>query len=414
MPATPMRRRPVRRTRAGAARLLMRVAVPGRRTRASSRRTAAAVLSRRTSAAVRSRRTAAVPDRRTAAAPSRRTEATARSRRTPVASPRSPGTAATAARVRPPLPVVRLRRRRPPGRSGSLSSPSSWPPCSSSPVARGGAVLLTGDDGGKKEPVTKGSASPSASGSQGSAPPAGPVLPYGDVVGLGDPLEPGDCVQAVWSGTPFKSEPNLGLVDCAEDWPDGQVVAIDTATDHAEARAQGAKRCENQTRTLVAALPDAAGYAVVPTAEGFTVAGGGTACLVLGRHAAIGGEVGRFRDAGTDLWVGQMSVGDCWVYEEQEDSYNAPLTDCAKPHTDQVIGTVQAPSGMIYKKGTDNASKLCGNKFESTWAPGQERAVYGWVADQDDWDEGFNKIVCTVSRADNKKTTGKIPAPGAV
>ncbi len=280
-----------------------------------------------------------------------------------------------------------------------------------------GIVLLTGGDGAKGA-ATKGSASPSASaresGSQGSASPTGPVLPYGDVVGLGEALEPGDCVQAVWSGTPFTSEPNLGLVDCAEDWPDGQVVAIDTAADHADARAQGAKRCENQTRTLVAALPDAAGYAVVPTAEGFTAAGGGTACLVLGRHAAIGGEVGRFRDAGTDLWVGQMSVGDCWAYEEQEDSYNAPLTDCAKPHTDQVIGTVQAPSGMTYKKGTDNASKLCGNKFESAWAPGPERTVYGWVADQDDWDEGFNKIVCTVSRADNKKTTGKIPAPGAV
>ncbi|MFD3498829.1 protein kinase [Streptomyces sp. NPDC058678] len=277
-----------------------------------------------------------------------------------------------------------------------------------------GIVSLTGDDGDKKGAATKGSASPRASASQGSASPAGPVLPYGDVVGLGDPLEPGDCVQAVWSGTPFKSEPNLGLVDCAEDWPDGQVVAIDTATDHADARAQGAKRCENQTRTLVDALPDAAGYAVVPTEEGFTAAGGGTACLVLGRHAAIGGEVGRFRDAGTDLWVGQMSVGDCWDYEEQEDSYNAPLTDCAKPHTDQVIGTVQAPAGMTYKKGTDNASKLCGNKFESTWAPGPERTVYGWVADQDDWDEGFNKIVCTLSRADNKKTTGKIPVPGAV
>ncbi|WP_406494416.1 protein kinase domain-containing protein [Streptomyces sp. NBC_01604] len=279
-----------------------------------------------------------------------------------------------------------------------------------------GVVLVTGDDDGKKDAATKRSASPSASGSQGSAsaPPAGPVLPYGDVVGLGEPLEPGDCVQAVWSGTPFKSEPNLGLVDCAEDWPDGQVVAIDTAADHADARAQGAKRCENQTRTLVDALPDAAGYAVVPTEEGFTAAGGGTACLVLGRHAAIGGEVGRFRDAGTDLWVGQMSVGDCWVYEEQEDSYNAPLTDCAKPHTDQVIGSVQAPTGMTYKKGTDNATKLCGNKFESTWAPGQDRTVYGWVADQDDWEEGFNKVVCTVSRADNKKTTGKIPAPGAV
>jgi hypothetical protein len=276
------------------------------------------------------------------------------------------------------------------------------------------AVSLTGDDGGaKKNAATKKSSSPSAS--MGSPSPTGPVLPYGDVVGLGEPLEAGDCVHAVWSGTPFRSEPNLGVVDCADDWPDGQVLVVDTATDYADARDRGARRCADQTRAVVAALPDAAGYAVVPTKEGFTAAGSGTACLVLGRHAAIGGEVGRFRDAGTDLWVGQMSVGDCWDYRAlDDDGYKALLNDCAKPHTDQVIGTVQAPRDMTYKKGTDNATKLCSNKFESTWAPGRERTVYGWVADEDDWDQGFNKAVCTVSRADDKKTTGKIPAPGSV
>jgi hypothetical protein len=240
------------------------------------------------------------------------------------------------------------------------------------------------------------------------------VLPYGDVVGLGRPLETGDCVKAVWSGTPFESAPNLGVVDCANDWPDGQVVAVDTATDYADARARGARRCESQSRAVVDALPDAAGYAVVPTKEGFAAADSGTACLVLGRHAAIGGEVGSFRDMGSNLWVGQMSVGDCWEYVEVENGYKAPLTDCAEPHTDQVIGVVQAPGTMSFKKGSENATKLCGNKFESTWAPGSERVVYGWVADQDDWDRGFSKVVCTVSRSDNTKTTGKIPVPGSV
>ncbi|MFF4059166.1 protein kinase [Streptomyces sp. NPDC001668] len=282
-------------------------------------------------------------------------------------------------------------------------------------VVAGGAwavVSLTGDDG-KKDTATKSSPSARASSSQGASP-TGPVLPYGDVVGLDQPLETGDCVQAVWSGAPFRSAPNLGVVDCADDWPDGQVVAVDTAGDFAEARAQGAKRCANLSRAVVDALPDAAGYAVVPTQQGFGAAGGGTACLVLGRHAAIGGEVGRFRDLGTDLWVGQMSVGDCWVYQPLDDGYKAPLTDCSKPHTDQVIGTVQAPAEMSHKKGTDNATKLCGNKFESAWAPDQERLVYGWVADDDDWKKGFNKIVCTVSLTDNKKSSGKIPPPGAV
>ncbi|WP_234439848.1 hypothetical protein [Streptomyces bicolor] len=152
-------------------------------------------------------------------------------------------------------------------------------------------------------------------------------------------------------------------MDRDDDWPDGQVVAVDTATDFAGA-------C----------------YAVVP----------------------------RFRDDGENLWVGQMSVGDCWVYEEEEDGYSALLIDCAKPHTDQVIGTVQAPREMSHKNGSDNATKLCGNKFESIWAPGPERTVYGWIADEEDWEPGFNKVVCTVSRSDDKKTTGKIPAPGEV
>jgi hypothetical protein len=279
--------------------------------------------------------------------------------------------------------------------------------------AWGVASLIGGDgDDGKNSAATKKSASPSASRS--SAAPTGPVLPYGDVVGLSRPLETGDCVKAVWSGTPFASAPNLGVVDCANDWPDGQVVAVDTATDFADASAQGARRCESQSRAVVDALPDAAGYAVVPTKEGFGAADSGTACLVLGRHAAIGGEVGSFRDAGSNLWVGQMSVGDCWEYVEVDDGYKAPLTDCVKPHTDQVIGAVQAPEKMSFKQGSENATKLCGNKFESTWAPGSERVVYGWVADQDDWDRGFSKVVCTVSRSDNTKTTGKIPVPGSV
>ncbi|KQW10102.1 serine/threonine-protein kinase [Streptomyces sp. Root369] len=319
-----------------------------------------------------------------------------------------------------------------PGGPGGRAPFSSAPPPPPRPVARkrlalvalvvgvllvvaGGAwgvMALTGDDG-KKDAATKSSPSTGARSSQGASP-TGPVLPYGEVVGLDEPLETGDCVQAVWSGTPFKSAPNLGVVDCADDWPDGQVVAVDTATDFADARAQGAKRCADLSRAVVDALPDAAGYAVVPTEEGFGAAGSGTACLVLGRHAAIGGEVGRFRDLGTDLWVGQMSVGDCWVYQQLDDGYKAPLTDCSKAHTDQVIGTVQAPAEMTYKKGTDNATKLCGNKFESTWAPDQERLVYGWVADEDDWKKGFNKIVCTVSLTDNKKSSGKIPPPGAV
>ena len=278
-----------------------------------------------------------------------------------------------------------------------------------------GVVLLTGGgDGGKKHnAATKNS--PSASASRKSPSPTGPALPYGDVVGLSRPLQTGDCVKAVWSGTPFKSAPNLGVVDCADDLPDGQVVSVETASDYADARAQGVKRCENQSKAVVDSLPDAKSYAVLPTKQGFAAADSGTACLVLGRHTAIGGGVGRFRDEGANLSVGQMGVGDCWDYKEVDDIVKARLIDCAELHTQQVIGSVPAPDKMTYRKGIDNASKLCSNKFESTWAPGPERIVYGWVVgDQSDWDHGFTKAVCTVSRADSTKTTGKIPVPGSV
>ncbi|MER5178921.1 protein kinase [Streptomyces sp. NPDC002896] len=266
-----------------------------------------------------------------------------------------------------------------------------------------------GKGGGKKDTSAKQSASPSVSDS-----PTGPAYPYGEKVGLTKRLQVGDCVNAVWSGDAFKSVPNLGVVDCAEDVPDGQVVAVDIAKDYDEALSEGARRCEQQTEEIATAMPDAGSYALKPAKDGFVAAGGGTVCLVLGRHVPIGGEVGKFRDAGTNLWVSQMSMGDCWNYVEEKDTYKAPLVDCAQPHTDQVIGMVPAPDDMEHKKALDNANKLCQNKFESTWASGAELAVYGWIPGKDDWDAGFTKAVCTVGRADGEKTSGKIPAPGAV
>ncbi|MEV0219897.1 protein kinase [Streptomyces sp. NPDC050704] len=282
-------------------------------------------------------------------------------------------------------------------------------------LAVGGGSWAVVSFGGDGTAGASGTETPSSGDSEAAEDPAGPVYPYGEQVGLTKPLQAGDCVKAVWSGAPFKSVPNLGVVGCGpQDWPDGQVVAVDTATDYADARAEGVRRCEQQGKATADALPDAGLYAVAPTERGFGAADGGTACLVLGRHAAIGGEVGRFRDTGTPLWVGQMSIGDCWVYKEEKDGYKAPLADCASPHTDQVIGFVRAPENMDYKKGVDNSNKLCGNKFEATWAPGPELGVYGWVADKDDWNDGFRKAVCTVSRTDGTETSEKIPTPGTV
>ncbi|MBD9703467.1 protein kinase [Streptomyces sp. ID01-12c] len=274
-------------------------------------------------------------------------------------------------------------------------------------VAGGGtwaAVNLTGEADPKPSDTPDTLASPPRS-----------EYPYGKQAALKKALEVGDCVKAVWTGTAFASVPDLGVVDCDEDWPDGQVVAIATASDPADARASGAQRCAGQADPLAEALPDADVYALVPTKEGFTAAKGGTACLVLGKHVPIGGEVGRLRDVGMHLWPTQMAVGDCWDYTTREDKgYDAPLTDCAEAHTDQVVGSVQAPDNMTFAGALAEGGKLCTNRFESTWAPGADLIVSGWVSDEEEWKKGFNKVVCTVRNADVSQTTGKIPTPGSV
>lgn len=247
-------------------------------------------------------------------------------------------------------------------------------------------------------------------------PQPGSEYPYGERAALKKPLEVGDCVKAVWTGTAFDSVPDLGVVDCAEDWPDGQVVAVERASDHADAKAGGARRCAAQADTIAEALPDAGVYALVPSEEGFATAKGGTACLVLGKHVPIGGEVGRLRDLGMNLWPTQMAVGDCWDYTTREDDegYDAPLTDCAEAHTDQVVGSVQAPANMTFDGALAEGGKLCTNRFESSWAPGTDLIVSGWVSDKEEWKKGFSKVVCTVRNADVSKTTGKIRTPGSV
>lgn len=277
-------------------------------------------------------------------------------------------------------------------------------------VAGGGTWLTVNMIGDDDRPGPSPSESPEALASQ-----PGSEYPYGKNAALKKPLEVGDCVKAVWTGTAFKSVPDLGVVDCDEDWPDGQVVAIETASDHEEARTSGAQRCANQAGPMAEALPDSDVYALVPTKAGFTTAKGGTACLVLGKHVPIGGEVGRLRDVGMNLWPTQMAIGDCWDYTARDDEgYDAPLTDCAEAHTDQVVGSVQAPDSMTFQGALDEGGKLCTNRFESTWAPGADLIVSGWVSDKKEWEKGFNKVVCTVRNADASKTAGKISTPGSV
>ena len=276
-------------------------------------------------------------------------------------------------------------------------------------VVAGGVWAVTTLTGDKDTAATK-KASPSASSSVSS--PTGSEYPYGQEVGLKKALQTGDCVHAVWTGTAFRSRPNLGVVSCAHDVPDGQVMAVDTASDFADARDHGAERCAGKAKAAADSLADADVYALTPTQAGFGAAGGGTACLVLGRHVPIGGEIGRFRDTGSNVWTTEMSVGDCWLYVDHKTYFTATLADCADEHTDQVIGFVTAPKTMAFEEALQQGNKLCGNKFESTWAPGSGRSVYGYLSDENNWKAGFNSVVCTVGQTDHSRTTGTISSSG--
>ncbi|MGQ4387461.1 protein kinase domain-containing protein [Streptomyces sp. SAS_270] len=271
------------------------------------------------------------------------------------------------------------------------------------------AVTLTGGDGDS-------SAHPTSSAPKPKSKAPGSALPYGQEVGLKKALRPGDCVHAVWSSPAkaFQSKPNLGVVNCAHDYPDGQVVSVAKASDYADASANGAAQCASGAQETADSLADAAVYAVTPTKEGFDAAGGGTACLVLGRHVPIGGEIGQFRETEATVWTTEMSLGDCWIYIDHKDSFTSSLTDCADGHTDQVIGFTEVSESMGFDEALQQGNKLCGNKFESTWAPGSDLVIYGYLSDESLWDKGFTFVVCTVAQPDHTQSSGAISAGGSV
>ncbi|WOX11397.1 serine/threonine-protein kinase [Streptomyces sp. N50] len=273
-------------------------------------------------------------------------------------------------------------------------------------VVAGGVWAVTSSGGGGKDTAATKKAPPSASSSTGSA------YPYGEDVGLKKALRTGDCVHAVWTGAAFAARPGLRVVSCARGVPDGQVMAVDAARDFADARDHGGERCAGKVKATAESLADAGVYALTPTEAGFKAAGGGTACLVLGRQVPIGGAIGRFRSIGSNVWTTEMSVGDCWSYVDHKTYFTANLTDCADPHTDQVIGFVTAPGTMAFEEALKQGNKLCGDRFASTWASGADRSVFGYLSDESNWKAGFDSVVCTVGRADRSRTSGAISSSG--
>jgi hypothetical protein len=260
-----------------------------------------------------------------------------------------------------------------------------------------GAAFVLALDGNEPKP------SPSA-----SAPAKDVAVPYGQNVGLTEPLAAGDCLNAVWPGKPLAAEPNLGVVDCETGSTNAQVVATVTFPDVATARSKARNECARQADNLAKSLPYAGTFAVVPTDAGFAATDSATACLVAATQSAFYGEVGRFRDSGIDLYLQQMSIGDCWTYKKKEkDTFEALLVaSCARPHTDQVIGFVEAPSGMDLATWEEKSTDLCLNRFDSDWSRGDDTMIWSYT-DTSAWDEGFRKAVCAIKPADAKPTTNE-------
>ncbi|MFE7119724.1 septum formation family protein, partial [Streptomyces sp. NPDC057654] len=272
------------------------------------------------------------------------------------------------------------------------------------------ALVLITDDGGDdrsahKPPTTSASASPTPSRSQGS----GSAFPYGQQAGLSKALVTGDCVNAVWPEEPLTSVPNLGPADCATGSnTNAQVIATMYYPSAEDARRNASQDCAKQMKDLVGELPDAGSYALVPTDEGFARTDGSAACLAAAKHGSFGGEVGPFRDDGSQLNPAQAAIGDCWNSKQVKDAFDFRLASCERSHTDQVVGFVQAPSGMSYDKAVKTMGELCGNRFTSQWATGSDRQIWGNLDSPSRWNQGFRYIVCTVSLPDREATSERM------
>ncbi|MFI0264554.1 septum formation family protein [Streptomyces sp. NPDC017056] len=256
---------------------------------------------------------------------------------------------------------------------------------------------------------------PTAASSPAPTPTGGAHYPYGPKIGLTRPLALGTCLDAAWSGKPLLDEPYLKVVDCAKDAVTAQVVATASFPDAATARAKADGECAKRAGGLAKSLAYAGTFAVVPTEGGFAAAKGTVACLVAATHSAFYGEIGRFRDSGIDLYLEQMSIGDCFVYKRKKDANEARLVDsCARSHTDQVIGFVEAPQGMDLATVNDKVGDMCDDRFAANWSSGGDMKIWGWVLSSDQWNDGFRKVVCTVSAANRKPATQKAVPVGSV
>lgn len=229
--------------------------------------------------------------------------------------------------------------------------------------------------------------------------PGGTAAPYGEAVGLVKPLKEGDCVLADWpGGTPFTGTPRLALdPSCADEVPDGQVVASVGAASQEEARQEGPARCEERTRELRGRLADVRVLAVVPAPDGFEAAGRRTACLVLGAHGPVYGPLGERRRFGTAFAdTATMQRRDCLDVRSRRE---ARLVPCGGKYDEQVLGFTRLGEDVSLAEARTASDAACAREVpprDYGFDPSVHEAG-SWTS-EGPWKSGTHLVVCTVRR----------------
>ncbi|MGV4885790.1 protein kinase domain-containing protein [Streptomyces viridosporus] len=227
----------------------------------------------------------------------------------------------------------------------------------------------------------------------------GAAVPYGEAVGLAEPLREGDCVLADWpGGTRFTGVPQLALdPTCADQAPDGQVMAFVAAASDEEARERGPARCEERTREIRDRLADVRSVAVVPTPQGFEAAGRRTACLVLGAHGPVYGPLGERRRFGAAFAdTATMQRRDCLDARSHRE---ARLVPCGGRYDEQVLGFTRLGADVTLAEARTGSDTACAREVpprDYGFDPSVHEAG-SWTS-EGSWKSGAHVVVCTVKK----------------
>lgn len=269
-------------------------------------------------------------------------------------------------------------------------------------VAAGGfgvGAAVYSDDGQRQRPEArqqpKASVSPTPTPTTTRSP-----FPYGTGVGLKNGLMPGQCVDADWKEGEYKGQPELKLVDCEDDDPEGQVITtVASGAESASGASSAQTECAERTEKLRKTMPDPVLH-VLPPAAGQSQPPD-TACLLFLKKATIGGPLGEYRRQGEETSTTQLGPGDCFNTKDEDNGWTPYLASCDEPHHEQAVGWTWS-SGNDSSESVDMGD-LCEEKYGVNWARGKGHAMDGWSSTDEEWNAGFRWVLCTVYQEDGKK-----------